>query len=411
MLKRHPKADWQTSVRSVSTPSRGSLAARRASDRLSVLYIVAPAEFGGLEAVVQALAIGARGSPVEVRVAAVIPDERAEHPFLRPLRAAGVEVFPIVGARRAYLKERAAIAELCKRLRPDIVHTHGYRADVLDAAMARRLGIPVVTTVHGSTGGDWKNRCYQWLQCHAFRRFDAVVAVSRLLADGLLQRGIPAERIHLIQNGWRPAAPPLDRAAARRVLGDHEDHPCIGWVGRLSDEKGPDVFLEALACLRDLPWTACVLGEGQARRSLEVRAAALGIRERVHWHGGVAGAGRLFAAFDVFALSSRTEGTPMVLFEAMAAGVPVVATRVGGVPDVVSAAEAALVPPEDPRSLAAAIRAVYGDPGAAAARARAARARLNREFELGHWLERYEDVYRMVRRRRRPAWSCVNAQG
>ncbi len=391
-------------------PGSGVASPHRAADRVSVLHVLAAAEFGGLEAVVKALAIGSRCSPVEVRVAAVIPENGGDHPFVGPLRAAGVEVHPIVVAPRAYLRERAALAELCARLRPDVVHTHGYRADVVDAGVARRLGIPVVTTVHGFAGGGWKNRCYEWLQRRVFRRFDAVVAVSRPLIQELSHHGIRPERLHLIPNGWRSAAPLLDRAAARGALGEPHDDPCIGWVGRLSDEKGPDVFLEALARLRDLPWMACVLGEGPAREALEARAAALGLRDRVHWHGRVAGAGRLYRAFDLFVLSSRTEGTPMALFEAMAAGVPVVATGVGGVPDVVSTGEAALVPPGDPETLAAAIRAVFLDPASAAARARAARARLERDFDFGRWLQRYEGIYRMVRERRR-AWHGADAPG
>ena len=376
-------------------------ASLRPAAPLSVLHVLASAEFGGMEAIVQALAIGSRGSRVEMRVAAVIPEDGVDHPLLGPLRAAGVEVFPIVVAPRAYLRERAALAELCADLRPDVVHTHGYRADVLDAIVARRLGIPVVTTVHGFTGGDWKNRGYEWLQRRAFRRFDAVVAVSRPLAQELSRSGVPPERLHVVPNAWRPAEPPLDRPTARRVLGKDHDNLCIGWVGRLSDEKGPDVFLESLARLRDLAWTACVLGEGPARPALEARAAGLGIGDRVHWHGRLTGAGRLYRAFDIFVLSSRTEGTPIALFEAMAAGVPVVATSVGGVPDVVSAAEAALVPPGDPQALADEIRAIYRDPVAAAARARAARARLERDFDFGQWLQRYEEIYRVVGERRR----------
>jgi len=203
----------------------------------------------------------------------------------------------------------------------------------------------------------------------------------------------------VIPNAWRAAAPPLDRAAARRVLGlpSLRDHFCIGWVGRLSDEKGPALLLDALARLPVFPWTACVVGEGPARRALEARAARLGLGERVRWYGGVAGARRLYPAFDVFVLSSRTEGTPVVLFEAMAADVPIVATSVGGVPDVVSGTEAVLVAPGEPRALAAGIWAVYCDAAAAARRASAARVRLEREFDVERWLARYEAVYRTVR--------------
>ena len=99
-------------------------------------------------------------------------------------------------------------------------------------------------------------------------------------------------------------------------------------------------------------------------------------------------------------LSSRTEGTPVVLFEAMAAGVPIVTTAVGGVPDVVSREEAALVPSEDSRALAEGIRDVYTHTAAAARRARAARTRLERDYSVGPWLERYTNIYRLVARRR-----------
>src|SRR5437879_3131737 len=298
---------------------------------------------------------------------------------------------------RAYWRERRAVAALCRRIRPDVIHTHGVRPDVVDASVARKLGIPAVTTVHGFTGGGWKNRCYEWLQRRAFRRFGAVVAVSRPLVEGLARAGVPRARIHEVPNAWYETSPPLDRTAARIVLGLPQDGFVVGWVGGLSQEKGPDVVLDALLRVADLPLVVSVVGSGSERLRLQARARARGLSGIV-WHGSVPDAGRLFRAFDVFVLSSRTEGTPIVVFEAMAAEVPVVATRVGGVPDMLSSAEAVLVPPGDPGALEAEIRAVYRHPAAARGRGRRARERLEKQFSVEPWIERYDAVYRLVAR-------------
>ena len=362
-----------------------------------MLHVIAPADVGGLERVVHTLATGQQQAGHEVRVVAVLANEADRHPFLRPLNQAGVETIPLCVPPRAYLRERNAIAELCRRLRPDVMHTHGYHVDVVDAGAARRAGIPTVTTVHGFTGGDWKNWIYERLHRRALRRFDAVVAVSRPLARDLERRGVPAARVHVVPNAWPasdPAPLPRDQARARLAVPNGRFH--IGWVGRLTPEKGPDVLLAALAQLGDVPLVVSFVGDGRGRPALEETAAHLGLRDRVRWPGTVAEAGRLFAAFDVFALSSRTEGTPIVLFEAMAAGTPIVASAVGGVPDVVSPAEALLVDADDPAALARAIRAVHADPTAAAERARRARRRLANDFAPGPWLERYERIYRSV---------------
>jgi len=361
-----------------------------------VLQIVAPAEFGGLERVAHALAQGLHGAGHEVHVATVL-DRPGEHPFLTPLAQIGITTHQLVFPGRAYWRERRAIEGLCRRLRPDIVHTHGYRPDVVDAGVARRLGIPVVTTVHGFTGGGWKNRCYEWLQRRAFRQCDAVVAVSRPLMERLARAGVPRARLHEVPNAWYPTAPPLDRTAARLVLGLPRDAFVIGWVGRLTSEKGPDVLLDAVRCVSDLPLVVSVVGSGAEGSALQARARSLRLN-KVFWHGTLGDAARLFPAFDTFVLSSRTEGTPIVLFEAMASEVPVVATRVGGVPDILSAAEAALVSPNDPVALAAEVRAIYRDPAPARDRARRARARLERDFSLGPWLARYERIYEQVAR-------------
>lgn len=368
----------------------------RLPDTLTILHITAPAEVGGLESVVRMLATGHTAMGARVHVAGVIPPGGGAHPFLGALAGEGIPTDVLALPTRAYARERAAVRSLCERLRPDVVHTHGYRSDVVDAGVARALGIPVVTTVHGFTGGGLKNRLYEWLQVESFKRLDAVVSVSRSMTDTLRLRGVKRDRIRTIPNAFDPDRPRLERPAARRELGlpDAGDEFVAGWVGRLSPEKGGDVFVDAMMSLPDRCVCATVLGTGPEQELLEERARAGGVGERIRWLGTVPDAARLFAGFDVFVLSSRTEGVPIVLLEAMAAGVPVVATRVGGVPDVVSGEEALLVPSEDPRALAAAIDVVRRDPASARARAAAARRRLERDFSLAPWLRRYEALYR-----------------
>ncbi|HEY8469922.1 MAG TPA: glycosyltransferase [Longimicrobiales bacterium] len=373
----------------------------RAVAHLSILHVLAPARAGGLERVVHALAIGHHRAGHDVRVAAVLEPGAEDHPFVRPLEEAGVPVARIVLGSRSYLRERREVARLCRARRPAVMHTHGYRTDVLHVGLARSLGIPVVTTVHGFTGGGAKNRVYEWLQRRAFRRFDAVVAVSRPLGEALGRAGVPRQRLHVLPNAWPGDHHFEERDAARRALGVPADAFHIGWVGRLSPEKAPDVLLEALGLLRDLPFVASFIGAGPEQPALERRASQLGLAERVRWHGLVPEAGRWFRAFDALVLSSRTEGTPIVLFEAIAAGVPIVATRVGGVPDVLGEDAALLVEPEMPEEIARALRAHHDAPGAAAARARAARERLAREFSVEPWLARYEAIYRAVARQPR----------
>lgn len=366
---------------------------RALPNSLTILHITAPAHVGGLESVVLALAAGHLARGHRVQVAAVLAEPAEDHPFVAALEQRGIPVASIRTAGRGWGQERRAVRALCSELAPSVVHTHGYRADVLDAGVARSLGVPIVTTIHGFTGGDVRNRLYEWVQRRALRRFDAVVAVSNPLASDLRAAGVPGSLVHVIPNGFDADAPRLDRAGARQVLGLSAHGFVAGWVGRLSREKGPDVFLHALELLADPDVEAVVVGDGPDRSALEQGGVGGG---SVHWAGVVPAAGTLHSAFDVFVLSSRTEGIPIVLLEAMAAGTPIVATRVGGVPDMLSEAEALLVAPDDPPALADAIAAVRRDPVGARERAARARDRLRRQFSLPAWLDRYEVLYRSL---------------
>ena len=369
---------------------------------LRILHVIAPADFGGLERVVHGLAVGQRRRGHHVNVLAVLDHGReADHPVVAELVADGVPVDVAALPPRAYREERRQMRRALERHGPHVVHTHGARVDVLDAPVARRAGFGTVTTVHGFTGGGPKNRLYEYLQRRSMRRADAVVIVSPAQLEVLAGAGIPRARIHTVPNAWAGGRTAIERNDARRRLGiEPTTRPVLGWVGRLTPEKGPDVFLRAAALLRDVDPLAVFVGAGRRRAALEALAGQLGVSDQVRWTGRIDGAGALLGAFDLFVMSSRTEGTPIILFEAIDAGVPVVATAVGGIPNVIGPDEGILAKPEDPAALADAVRMALRDPAASRRRATAARARVARHFGLESWLDRYDDIYRSVARKR-----------
>lgn len=364
-----------------------------------VLQLTAPGRFGGLETVVRQLATGLASRGHEVCVACRLSRDTdpASHPFVSALRAGGVAVEAIQLPHRAYRQERAALAALMERFEPHLVHTHGYHMDVVGALAARQARVPRVATAHGFTGGGLKNRFYEYLQRRSYRSAEAVVAVSRSLAERLERDAAAGPNVRYLQNAWFQRADRLPRERARRALGIDLGGFVVGWVGRMSREKGPDVVVEALRHPRAADLTLCMVGDGALRDDLMSRPRDVGAPgATIVWPGAVPDAGRLFAAFDVFVLSSRTEGTPMVLFEAMDAKVPIVATGVGGVPDVVDSAEALLVRPNDPTALREAVLAVATQSEVARHRAERAKARLAAMFGPGAWLDAHETLYRKV---------------
>jgi glycosyltransferase involved in cell wall biosynthesis len=347
-----------------------------------------------MESMVTGLAGGQVEAGHEVTVVCVFPHEPEDHPFWDGIaNMEGVRAVPVVLPGRRYLDEKRFVRTILREYGAEVLHTHGYRPDVLLASEARRAGVSVVTTVHGFSGGGVKNRIYEWLQRRAHRSFDGVVAVSADLRRELAASGVPESVLWCIPNAWRPSASPAPRLDARRQLRLPEDGPVIGWVGRMSGVKAPDIMAEAFARIEHRAALLSFVGDGPLLASLGQRVGAAAA-SRVRLHGAVPGASRLLSAFDVLAITSWSEGTPMILLEAMAAGVPVVTTAVGGIPDVVSDREAVLVRPGDVEGIARAFDSVLADPDGARERALAARARLGAEFATEPWVRRYDEIYR-----------------
>lgn len=304
----------------------------------------------------------------------------------------------------ADLRALRELRRIVTRLRPRVVHTHMAKAGALGRLAAHRARVPVVVhTFHGHVLDGY----FPWPVARAFlaaerslaRRTTALVAVSNAVRDELLALGIGREEqwhvvpVSLELDGLLGTPP--SRAKARRSLGLPSGGKAVGVVGRLVPIKDHETFFRAAARLlreRD-DVTFVVAGDGEHRRALEARAREL-LGDRVRFLGWVHDLAGLYAALDVVVLTSRNEGTPVSLVEAGAAGRPVVASRVGGVPEVVADGKTGiLVPPADPAATAAAVRRLLDDPALARAMGEAARASLPSRFSADRLVDDLAALY------------------
>jgi len=255
-----------------------------------------------------------------------------------------------------------------------VVHTHLAKAGALGRIAARRTRVPVIVhTYHGHVLEGYfsspVSRAVLMVERRLAALTDALVAVSDAVRDDLVARGVgrPGQ--------WRVIPLGLDLSkllgqlpdarSARRVLGLPEDGPTVGIVGRLTPVKDHATFLAAAARIAQMrpEATFAIAGDGELREGLEMQARRL-LGDRCRFLGWVMDLPNLYAALDVVVLTSRNEGTPVALIEAGAAARPVVATEVGGVPDVVRNGVTGLLAPQgDPASIAAQVLRVLEEPG------------------------------------------------
>jgi len=248
-----------------------------------------------------------------------------------------------------------------------ILHVHGYAAADFGRVAARRLGAALVLHEHFA---DPRMPAYQGVADRLLSGLtDRAIAVSASTRDFLVrERHVPAARVRLIWNGapldeFAPVAPDVARSA-RRSLGLPDEALVVGTIGRLNEQKGHRYLVEAAAAL--LPSRphahVVIVGDGDQMSALKAQAAALGIASRVTFAGHRADVPALLGAIDIFAISSTYEGTPLALFEAMAAGKAIVSTAVDGCREVLEdGVTALLVPPRDGAALATALGRVADD--------------------------------------------------
>lgn len=351
---------------------------------MRVAQVLCAGGVGGAETVGCELAAALAQSGVDVRLYAIL-ELRAGEAGCAALRD---RVERVGVPTRIFRTNRRASPALARELRQatladdlDVWHAHAYKAAALGRFSGARRR---VFTLHGFD----QTRAGARLKVAAAVDLGRRAAHTTIAVSASVAAHAPGAVV--IPNGVR-AAPPVDREAARRALAGYGLDPTKPWIaalGRLTPIKRFDVLLAALTAVPDAQLLLC--GDGPERQALTVRAALMGAADRVAFTGHLEDVHPVYGAADVLALSSDAEACPMVVLEAFAHGLPVVATRVGGVPDLVrDGVDGLLVEAGDVAGFGRALAELLADPTAAAAHAR----RRAEDFSLARWAERHLAVY------------------
>jgi glycosyltransferase involved in cell wall biosynthesis len=319
------------------------------------------------------------------------------------------------------------LARIIRIERPTILHTHTAKAGAVGRAAALLAGRSrppiIVHTFHGHVlrgyfGRFWTG-VFRQLERLLARITDALVAVSPEVRDELVALGVaPASKFRVIRLGIeldnRVSSDGSARAETRRTMGVPEARFVVGWIGRMTGVKRTDVVLKGFRALRDNGVDAilCMVGDGPDRAAVEQLAGELGIVRDCLFAGYQEDVGPFFAAFDVFVLPSGNEGTPVTAIEALATGCPVVATRVGGVPDVVDdGVDGFLVAPGAVQELAARLAELARDPELRVRMGAAGRERMRTRYAVDRLVDDVDRLYRELLERRGIDTSALSAVG
>jgi len=372
---------------------------------IPVLHLSAPLTIAGAERVILNYLDYHDRERFQAHVASFINERKlTTNPFPDEVRSRDVDTRVISIRKSIDPRDIARVVAVIRRTGARILHTHGYRSDVIGLTAARICRIRTIATIHGWTPVTGRLRLYERADLFALRFFDRIIAVSETIHQGLLETGIRPDRVLTINN----ASPPRDvadtagdsafyRNRARQEFGLAADDFVIGIIGRLSEEKGVRYFLDALSLLKSsgLRARGLIVGDGPDDVLLRGYAESLGLRESALFAGFRRDMAPVYAAVDCIALPSLTEGIPMVVLEAFAHDRPVVATRVGGVPEIITdGRDGFLVDPRRPDLMAEKIMRVAGDRALRAELTARGRDTLATRFDPEIWARKIEAVYR-----------------
>lgn len=368
---------------------------------LKILQLISSAGFFGAENVLLELSDELRKTGHSVTIG-VLSNSRRPNTELREKaleRSINTVVFECSG--KFDLKAISAIGSYVREGSIDIVHSHGYKANIYAVLSNRKNRKPLVSTCHNWIISSAKSGIYSYLDKVFLKRFDAVVPVSKTVERLVLETGLNKKKIRLIENGiniYRFIEEKRD-AGLQSLLGIDSGSKVIGTVGRLTEEKGHKTLIQAAGKVLDAYKNSffIIVGDGRLRSTLEENARVAGIGERVIFTGTRDDIPELLSIMDVFVLPSLTEGQPMSLLEAMAAGKAIVASDVGDVKKILKDGLLGIVtPPADPGAVSEGIIHYLNNPLAAEKAGTAARKEAIERYSSARMAREYLLVYGAV---------------
>jgi len=285
-----------------------------------------------------------------------------------------------------------ALRSLLQIKSPDVLHLHGYKADIYGALAARGQSIPTVATCHNWLSGTTALNLYNRIDLLALRNCRRIAAVSEPVAAILRKSGVPPQKIVVIPNGID-----IEPFGSSKPAINFRGRPTVGMVARLDMNKGFGPLLHALVEIKKHcpEILLIVVGEGPAKNEIEESIKDLKLQDNVLLLGSRKDMPELYPSFDVFVLPSLNEGMPLTVLEAFASGLPVVATRTGAIPSVVQeGVSGILVDPGDVASLADAILRLTREPELRARMGAAGRERVQAEYTARSMAQKYLELYR-----------------
>jgi glycosyltransferase involved in cell wall biosynthesis len=315
----------------------------------------------------------------------------------------GFHVELLTQARRYDLGLLIRTAKVIRSHRPTIIQSHGYKSAFIAWICGCLYGVPWVAFSHGYTSENRRISLYNRLDAWVLRHADAVVAMSRAMADQLAAGGVPVDRIHVIHNAIDPAEHSVGGSGSswRRRWGISADEVVLGVIGRLSPEKGQQIFLEAFqgVVARTPNRRAVLVGDGPEKERLVQLVRRLGLANHVLFTGHDSHIEELYPALDLVVIPSLSEGLPNVLLESLLYGKPVVAAEVGGIPEILKPAGAGwLVPPGNVQALEHAMLEALHDAGRRTSSGSAGLEYVRRNCSPQHRAESVSRLYRHILR-------------